>query len=149
MVAIYSLVKTTVLLKGKQGDKVMKSRCRVALVEENPLIRDGLRILLSREKDFEVVGTAGNGEEALHLVQKAKPDLVISDLAMPQMDVTDMIMTIKKQNPGIKIAVLTVHHQQEKVTAALKAGADGYILKEASYSDGLLDLRSMMNEKTL
>jgi DNA-binding NarL/FixJ family response regulator len=125
----------------------MNAKYRIVLVEDQAIIREGLRSLLSGEKDFEIVGEAGNGREALRLVEKIKPDLVVTDLSMPQMDGMDMIATIKKQNPKVKIAALTVHQDQEYVVATLKSGADGYILKEANYSELILALRCILRGK--
>lgn len=125
----------------------MNARYRIVLVEDQAIIREGLRSLLSGEKDFEIVGEAGNGREALRMVDKLKPDLVVTDLSMPQMDGMDMIATIKKQNPKIKIAALTVHQNEEYVIATLKAGADAYILKEANYSELILALRCILKGK--
>jgi two-component system, NarL family, response regulator NreC len=125
----------------------MSAKQRIVLVEDQAIIREGLRSLLSGEKDFEIVGEAGNGREALRLVEKTKPDLVVTDLSMPQMDGMDMIASIKKQNPKVKIAALTVHQDEEYVVATLKAGADGYILKEANYSELILALRCILKGK--
>jgi DNA-binding NarL/FixJ family response regulator len=125
----------------------MTDKYRIVLVEDQAIIREGLRSLLSGEKDFEIVGEAGNGREALRLVEKIKPDLVVTDLSMPQMDGMDMIASIKKQNPKVRIAALTVHQDEEYVVATLKAGADGYILKEANYSELILALRCILRGK--
>jgi DNA-binding NarL/FixJ family response regulator len=125
----------------------MSVKYRIVLVEDQAIIREGLRSLLTGEKDFEIVGEADNGREALRLVEKIRPDLVVTDLSMPQMDGMDMIASIKKQNPKIKIAALTVHQNQEYVVATLKAGADGYILKEANYSELVLALRCILRGK--
>lgn len=122
----------------------MNPKFRIILVENHSIIREGLCSLLSKEKDFEIVGEAKNGREALGLVQKTKPDLVVTDLSMPQMDGMDVIATLKKQNPKIKIAALTVHREEAYVLATLKAGADGYILKDDTYSELVLGLRSIL-----
>jgi len=102
---------------------------------------------LSGEKDFEIVGEVENGREALRLVHNFRPDLVVTDLSMPKMDGMDMIATIKKQNPKIKIAALTVHKDEEFIVSTLKAGADGYILKEANYSELIMALRCILRGK--
>jgi two-component system, NarL family, response regulator NreC len=125
----------------------MNTKYRIVLVEDQAIIREGLRSLLSGERDFEIIGEVGNGREALRLVDRIKPDLVVTDLSMPQMDGMDMIAAIKKQNPKIKIAALTVHKDEEYVVATLKAGVDGYILKEANYSELIMALRCILKGK--
>jgi DNA-binding NarL/FixJ family response regulator len=125
----------------------MKSGYRIVLVGKKTILQEGLRSLLSGEKDFEIVGEAGIGREAVRLVEETKPDLVISELSMHPIDGIDIIATIKKQTPKIKVAILTVHQNEECVVEGLKAGADGYILKEVSYSELVIGLRSILAGK--
>jgi two-component system, NarL family, response regulator NreC len=125
----------------------MNSRYRIVLVGSKTILWEGLRSLLSGEKDFEIVGEAGIGREAVRLVKETKPDLVISELSMHPIEGIDIIATIKKNNPNIKVAILTVHQNEECVVEALKAGANGYILKEVSYSELVIGLRSILEGK--
>ena len=125
----------------------MNQKYRIVLVEDHAIIREGLHSLFSSERDFEVVAEAEDGRSALRLVENLRPDLVVTDLSMPQMDGIDMIATLKKQNPKIKIIALTVHRNDEYVLAALKAGADGYILKEANYSELITAARTVLKGK--
>jgi DNA-binding NarL/FixJ family response regulator len=90
------------------------------------------------------VAEAEDGREAIRCIEKCKPDLVLTDLSMPRMNGTDMIETIKKQSPKTKVIALTVHQEEEYVLATLKAGADGYLLKEASYPELLMAIRSVL-----
>jgi len=121
----------------------MNSKYRIVLVGNKTILLEGLRLLLSGEKDFEMVGEAVIGREAVRFVKETKPHLVISELSMYPIEGIDIIATIKKKNPNIKVAVLTVHQNEECVVEALKAGADGYILKEVSYSELAMALRSI------
>jgi len=125
----------------------MDKKYRIVLVEDHAIIREGLHLLFSAEKDFEVVAEAEEGRSALRLVEKLQPDLVVTDLSMPQMDGIDMMATLKKQNPKIRIIALTVHRNDEYVLAALKAGADGYLLKEAHYSELITAARTVLKGK--
>ena len=125
----------------------MNQKYRIVLVEDHAIIREGLHSLFSSEKDFEVVAEAEEGRSALRLAENLRPDLVVTDLSMPQMDGIDMIASLKKQNPKIKVIALTVHRNDEYVLAALKAGADGYILKEANYSELITAARSVLKGK--
>jgi DNA-binding NarL/FixJ family response regulator len=122
----------------------MNQKYRILLVEDHAIIREGLHSLFSSEKDFEVVAEAEEGRSALRLVENHRPDLVVTDLSMPHMDGIDLIATLKKQNPKIKIIALTVHRNDEYVLAALKAGADGYMLKEANYSELITAARTVL-----
>jgi two-component system, NarL family, response regulator NreC len=125
----------------------MNSRYRIVLVGKKTILQEGLRSLLSGEKDFEIVGEAEIGREAVRLVKETKPDLVICELSMHPIEGIDIIATIKKNNPNIKVAALTVHQNEECVVEVLKAGADGYILKEVSYSELVIGLRSILEGK--
>lgn len=125
----------------------MNPKYRILLVEDHAIIREGLHSLFSSEKDFEVVAEAEDGRAALRLVEKIQPDLVVTDLSMPQMDGIDMIASLKKQNPKIRVIALTVHRNDEYILAALKAGADGYILKEANYSELITAARAVLKGK--
>ena len=122
----------------------MNQKVRVVIVEDQTIIREGLRSLLSSAKEFDVVGEAEDGRAAIRCIEKCKPDLVLTDLSMPRMNGTDMIETIKKQSPKTKVIALTVHQEEEYVLATLKAGVDGYLLKEASYPELLMAIRSVL-----
>ena len=125
----------------------MDQKYRIVIVEDHAIIREGLRSLLSSTKEFDIVGEAENGREAIGCIERLKPDLVLTDLSMPKMDGMDMIETIKRQSPKTKIIALTVHRGEEYVVATLKAGADGYVLKEAPYSELMMAIRSVLKGK--
>ena len=125
----------------------MDQRYRVVIAEDHTIIREGLRSLLHQAKDFDIVGEAADGREALRLVERSKPDLVLTDLSMPRMDGTDVIGAIKKQSPHTKVIALTVHRAEEYVLATLRAGVDGYVLKEASYEELMMAIRSVLKGK--
>ena len=125
----------------------MDRKCRVVLVEDHAIVRDGLRSLFASTKEFDIVGEAGDGREAAQSVERLKPDLVLTDLSMPRMNGMDLIQIIKKQFPKTKVIVLTVHRGEEYVFATLRAGADGYVLKEAAYSELMMAIRSVLEGK--
>jgi len=129
------------------GGVFMDEKYRVVVVEDHAIIREGLRSLLSSTKEFDIVGEAGDGREAIRCIENLKPDLVLTDLSMPKMDGMDMIETIKRQSPKTKIIALTVHRGEEYVVATLKAGADGYVLKEATYPELMMAIRSVLKGK--
>jgi two-component system response regulator NreC len=125
----------------------VEEKYRVVVVEDHAIIREGLRSLLSSTKEFDIVGEAGDGREAIRCIEELKPDLVLTDLSMPTMDGMDVIENIKKQSPKTKVIALTVHRGEEYVLATLKAGADGYVLKEATYPELMMAIRSVLKGK--
>jgi len=113
----------------------MSDRIRVLIADDHIIVRSGLRLLLETESDFEVVGEASEGSEALILVEKHLPDVVLMDIAMPGMDGLEATRRIKASWPQIQVLVLTMHRSDEYFFEMLKAGASGYILKGAETSD--------------
>ncbi len=102
---------------------------KVVVADDDALIRDSLKLLLSLEEDIEVVGLAANGREALHLCEEMSPDIVLMDIRMPVMDGVLGTRAIKEQFPLIKVVILTTFQDDEYIKMALKNGASGYILK--------------------
>lgn len=116
---------------------------KVLIVDDDALIREGLEILLEIEPDFSVVGTAGNGQEALEMCLKEKPDLVLMDIRMPVMDGVLGTKLIKSRFPDIKVVILTTFHDDEYIKEALKSGAEGYILKNQAADSIIESLRAV------
>lgn len=116
----------------------MKQIIRILLVDDQSLFREALRTLLSVQTDFEVVGEAGNGEEALRLALETHPDVILMDLRMPVLDGVSATRRIKSQMPGSRVIVLTTFDDDEYVFDGLRAGALGYLLKDTS-SDKLFE----------
>jgi DNA-binding NarL/FixJ family response regulator len=117
---------------------------RVVLAEDHTIVREGLRFILSSETDLQVVGEATDGFEAIRHVRACKPDLVLLDLSMPKMNGMDAIKEIKRASPSTRVLVLTVHKTESYVLAALRAGADGYVLKEGTAAELALGVRSVL-----
>jgi NarL family two-component system response regulator LiaR len=107
-------------------------KIKILVVDDHPLIRDSLRTLLSTEPDMEVVGEAVDGVEAVEKTNALNPDLILMDLVMPKKDGLQAIFEIKQQHPDISILVLTSFSDEDKVFPAIRAGALGYLLKDAS-----------------
>jgi DNA-binding NarL/FixJ family response regulator len=108
----------------------MKS-IKILLVDDQPLFREGLRTLLTVHSDFDVVGEAGNGEEALRLVRSLRPAVVLMDLQMPVLDGVAATRRLHEEQPDCRVIVLTTFDDDETVFDGLRAGAVGYLLKDA------------------
>ncbi|MGA2225224.1 MAG: response regulator [Syntrophobacteraceae bacterium] len=126
----------------------MGERKKIVIAEDHTILREGLRMLLSSNPDFEVVGEAQDGLEAIRSVEAYKPDLVLMDLSMPRMNGVGAIQEIKKQSPSTKILVLTVHKTEEYILTTLKAGADGYVLKDATHSELMLAIENVFSGRS-
>lgn len=113
----------------------MTEAIRVLVVEDHTLVREGLVAMLQSQHDMEVAGQAGDGEEALRLAAEAAPDLVLLDLRLPKVDGLEVLKRLKAEHQRTRVIVLTVHDEQAYVGEAVMAGADGYLLKTASYEE--------------
>jgi DNA-binding NarL/FixJ family response regulator len=108
---------------------------RVLLADDHIIMRKGLRLLLERQPNITVVGEASDGRQCVELAQAEKPDVVIMDLAMPNLNGIEAARQIVAQNPEIAVAVLSMHSDESYVIRALKAGARAYLLKDSAESD--------------
>lgn len=108
---------------------------RILIVEDHPMFREGLRKMLETVEEFEVVGEAGSGEEALEYAMKLKPTIILMDLNLPKMSGIEAIQKIMSAMPDIGILVLTMYDDDSSVFAAMRAGARGYLLKEANRNE--------------
>jgi DNA-binding NarL/FixJ family response regulator len=120
---------------------------RVLIVEDHSLLRQGLRSLISMLPDFEVVGEARDGKEAIRETLALAPELVLMDLSMPGMNGMEATAHIKRRSPHIRVIALTAYKTDEYVREALRAGVDGYVLKDASYDELVLALRQVASGK--
>ncbi len=104
---------------------------RLALVDDHAIIREGLRSLLERNQLFQIVGEAATGRQCLTLIEEWQPDVVIMDIAMPELNGIETTRLIKEQWPQIKVIILSVHSTSEHIYRAFQAGASSYVLKES------------------
>ena len=105
-------------------------KIRVLLADDHILVREGTRRLLEREEDLKVVGEAGDGEEAVELVDKLKPDVALIDIAMPKLNGIEATKKIKALSPSTAVLILTAYDDDQYIFALLEAGAAGYLLKD-------------------
>lgn len=126
----------------------MISPVRILIADDHTILRAGIRSLLSMVSNFEVIGEAECGKSTILYAGQLKPDIIISDLSMPKTNGTEAIQRIKSRYPEIKILVLTVHKTEEHVHGALKAGADGYVLKDDNSDELIQAINNLLAGKT-
>src|SRR5918911_2540752 len=121
---------------------------RILIVEDQRIVREGLRAVLEDEEEIAIVGEAANGQEALELFSNLKPDVVLMDLQMPLMDGPEATRRIRELSPDAHILVLTTYATDEFIFKALRAGAQGYVLKDASADELLAAIRAVYHGQT-
>ena len=126
----------------------MNGKHRIMIVENHALLRAGLKMLLAQDDRLEIVGETDNGRDAIQMAVKLAPNLILMDLNMPGMNGIEATRAIKMVQPETKVLVLTVHKTDEYIHESLKAGADGYILKDATYNEFGVAVHSLLNGKT-
>jgi DNA-binding NarL/FixJ family response regulator len=111
------------------------NKISLVIVDDHPVVRDGLRGMLESQPDFEVVGEAANGEQAVQLANSLKPEVMLMDLRMPVMDGVTALGEIKSSSPTVQVLVLTTYDSDADILPAIEAGAMGYLLKDTSRED--------------
>jgi DNA-binding NarL/FixJ family response regulator len=119
------------------------SAIRVLIVDDHALVREGIRALLSRADDMTVVGEAGGGRDAITLARSLAPDVILMDIAMPDLGGLEATVEIRKDCPDARIIVLTQYADREYVHRFLRAGVSGYVLKKAAGADLVSAIRSV------
>lgn len=129
------------------GEASVREKKRIVIAEDQKILREGLRSLLDSKPEFEVIGEAEDGLEAIRLVRDTTPDLILLDLSMPRLDGLSAMRDIKKLCPETKILALTVHTDEEYVLEAFRAGTDGYCLKDAGRAELKMAIESVLSGK--
>ena len=125
----------------------MESKKQIFIVEDHRLFREGLKAMLSLDPGYEIIGEAEDGLEAVRLIRKSKPDLVLLDLSMPRMNGFSVLREIKAAMPEVKILVLSIHESDQYVLQAFEARADGYAIKDSSREELRVAIRSVLEGK--
>jgi len=126
----------------------MPDKIHIVLAEDHTILREGLKALLSSDPEFEIIAEAEDGREAVRCVEKLGPDLILMDLSMPRMSGMEAIREIKKRFPATRIIALTVHKTEEYLHTTLRAGADGYVLKDATHDELVLAIKNVIRGKS-
>jgi two-component system response regulator NreC len=119
------------------------TKIRVLVADDHTIVREGVRILLEAQPDIQVVGEAADGQEALARVRELQPDIVLIDIAMPNLNGMEATRAIKRDYPQVQIIALTMYESDEYFFQILNAGASGYILKKAASADLLAAIRAV------
>src|SRR5512142_2470857 len=127
----------------------MSERIHVLIADDHLIVRDGLRLILETADEFELVGEAAEGAQAVQLAKKLKPDVVLMDLQMPHMDGLTAIEQIRAQEPDIAIVILTTYNEDDRMIRGLRAGARGYLLKDTDRETLLNTIRAAARGETL
>ncbi len=122
---------------------------RVLIADDHPVVREGLFAMLSRQPDFKVVGEAKDGVEAVDMARRLKPDVMLMDLRMPEMDGVEAMRQIKSTNPDIKFIILTTYSDDEYIFSGIEAGARAYLLKDAPREELFKAIRAVYKGESL
>lgn len=120
-------------------------KTRILLADDHPVVREGLRLLISRQSDLEVVGEAQDGRQLLSFARTLRPEIVVMDLSMPQSNAVEIATALKKAQPGLKVVILTVHEDEACLQEMAQAGAVGYVLKRSAGDELIRALRTVVS----
>jgi DNA-binding NarL/FixJ family response regulator len=123
-------------------------KTRVLLADDHDLVRAGIRSLLEKMSDIEVVAETGNGHEALELTKKLLPEVILLDIALPGLNGLEALARLTKELPAVKVIILSMHANEEYVMQALRGGACGYLVKDAAVSELELAVRAVTRGET-
>ena len=121
----------------------MSGKLRILLADDHAMVRHGFRMILCSQADIEIVGEAGNGREAVEMAARLQPDLIVMDVAMPELNGIEATRRICEASPRIRVLALSMHKDSVYVREILRAGARGYLLKDSSDTDLLAAVRAV------
>lgn len=121
---------------------------RVLLVDDHAIVRDGLRALLTKQSDIEVVAEASDGKTAVRLAGEVSPDVVVMDVALPELSGIDATQQIAEEHPEVKVLALSMHTDKRYVVSMLRAGAAGYLLKDSAFDELVRAIRQVHRGET-
>lgn len=121
----------------------MKKKTRILLADDHRMVRQGFRLILEAQEDLEVVGEAGSGREAVDMAKTLRPDVVVMDVTMPELNGIESTRRIREAEPMVRVLALSVHRDAVYVREIVRAGAEGYILKESADSELIAAVRAV------
>lgn len=122
-------------------------KIKVLIADDHTILRQGIKALLDNQAGIEVIGEAKDGREALTLIERLLPDVILMDIAMPGLNGLEATRRIKKKFPGIKVLVLTMYTNEEYVFQILQAGANGYLVKETAFQDLISAIKAVHRDE--
>ena len=114
---------------------------RILIADDHRIVREGLRALIEKEDDLEIAGMAANGRQAMQMARKLRPNVVLMDIAMPDLNGVDATSQIVHELPGVKVIALSMHSEKQLIDGMLRAGAAGYLLKESAFEELIKAIR--------
>lgn len=121
----------------------MKKKIRILLADDHRMVRQGFRMILEAQEDMEVIGEAGNGRDAVEMARSLKPEVVVMDVTMPELNGIEATRRIREAEPLVRVLALSVHRDAVYVREIVRAGAEGYILKESADSELIAAVRAV------
>jgi two-component system NarL family response regulator len=125
----------------------IKKKIRVILADDHPVVLDGLTVIVNQQADMEVVGEAGNGEEAVALYERHRPDVMVLDLRMPKLDGVAVVQRVLETHPNAHLLIMTTYDDDEDIFQCLSQGAKGYLLKDAPRQEILSAIRAVSENR--
>ncbi len=125
----------------------MKDEVKIVIADDHPIVRQGLRQMIEAEKNFTIVGEAGDGEDALQLIETHKPDVAVLDIDMPRIGGFDVARELKRKKSEVGIIFLTMHSEEEIFQTAMDLGVGGYVLKDSATTDIVAGIKSIASGK--
>ncbi len=133
------------MVREKPRDKIDGNKAKILIVDDHPLVREGLADLVNKEKDLVVCGQAEDAYQAMEAIRELKPDMVIVDISLKETSGLDLIKDIKIQHPGLPVLTLSMHEESVYAERALRAGAKGYIMKREATKKVVTAIRKVLN----
>jgi DNA-binding NarL/FixJ family response regulator len=121
----------------------VSSKINILIIDDHPLFREGLKVIVERDASLKIVGEAGNGEEGLQMARKLKPDLIVMDISLPDTNGIRLTREIRSIMPEIRVLIVSMHAKIDYIVESFQAGATGYVVKESAAEGLLMGLKSV------